>query len=99
MANSVAWPETTELLNSFDCNGYSCINPNKLSHAPAISEFDNARDLGKQSIIFACAHVFTSLHLGPALADNNGTARNELPGEYLNAEPLGVRIAPVFRTA
>ena len=79
------------LLSGFDAD--------VLTHAATIFEFDRARDLRKERIVFAPADVFTRLDGGTALADDDGTAGYELTAEDLHAEPLGVRIATVFRTA
>ena len=54
---------------------------------------------GEERVILAPAHVFAGLDRGAALAHDDRAAGNELPAEDLHAEPLRVRIAPVFGTA
>ena len=75
------------------------INADEFAHPAAISEFHHARHFGKQRVIFAPAYVRTGFDLRTALPHDDGTARNQLAAEDLDAKPLRIGIAPVFRTA
>src|SRR5689334_6172293 len=50
----------------------------------------------KQRIIAANANVETRLKLRPALADDDGTGRNDLPAVGFHASVLGIAVAPVL---
>jgi hypothetical protein len=67
----------------------------KLTHRALIQELDAARDLGKQSVVFAAANVQSWLHACAALPHDNGAAGNDLPAECFESQPLRVRVSPV----
>jgi hypothetical protein len=71
----------------------------KLAQPSAVAKCNHAVNLGEQGVVFAPADVFTGLDFGAALAHDNRPARNQLPAESLHAEPLRIRVAPVFGTA
>ena len=71
----------------------------ELAHAAAITELNSAGDLGKQRVVLAQAAVDAGLDLGAALPHDDGAAGDQLASENLDAEPLRIGIAPVFRTA
>src|ERR1019366_6955286 len=85
-----------DLLRGFDGDG---LDIDELAHPAPIAELDDAADLRKQRVVLAPAHVLTRFDPRATLPDYDGTARNHLAAEHLDAQPLRVRIAPVFGTA
>src|ERR1051325_4516961 len=71
----------------------------ELAEPSALPEHDHAGYAGKQGVVLADADVFAGFEAGAALPDQDGASGYELPPERLYAEPLRIRIAPVFRTA
>jgi hypothetical protein len=71
----------------------------ELAHPAPVLELDHARNLREQRIVLTPTNVQPRLDLGAALPDDDRPARNQLTAEHLHAEPLRVRIAPVFGTA
>src|SRR5579872_4790774 len=71
----------------------------KLAHTPAIVKLHHAGDPGEERIVFAPTNIFAWLDPRAPLAHDDGAARNQLPAEYLHAQALRVRIAPVFGTS
>src|ERR1700723_2031584 len=72
------------------------------SEAAAVAAIDKlhaARDLGEERVVRADAHVDARLDLGAALANDDGSAGNELTGEGLYAQPLCIGIASVCGAA
>src|ERR1039457_3578428 len=65
----------------------------------SIVELHHARDLGEQGIVLAPSDVGARLQFGAPLAHDDAAARHQLAAEDLDAQPLRIRIAPVFRTA
>src|SRR5262245_9912833 len=65
------------------------------AEAPAIVVTHHARDLGKEGVVLASAHVDAWEELGAALAHEDRPARNVLAAERLHAQALGVRVAAV----
>src|SRR5579864_1823255 len=64
------------------------LNHHELAHRTLVQKFDVARDLGKQRVVFSAAHVQPRFHTGPALPDNDGAARHDLPAESIKPQPL-----------
>src|ERR1700722_4689740 len=71
----------------------------ELAHASAIAELDRAGDGRKQRVVLTQADVFARLVTGAALAHDDGSTGDEFAGEHFDAEPLGIGVAAVFRTA
>src|SRR5579864_517023 len=67
----------------------------ELAHGSLVHELDPARDLGKESIIFASADIEPRLHARAALPHNDGSTGHDLPAECLESKPLRIRIAAV----
>src|SRR5580658_6758712 len=65
----------------------------------AIRKLYTARDLGKQRVVGANAHVDARLYAGAALADNDGSTGNQLAGKRLHAQPLRIRVASICGAA
>lgn len=78
-------------------NGLYRINRYEAPSASAIDELDVAIDLGEEGVVATATDVDAGLEAGAALADDDGAAGNELTAKGLDAEPLGVGIATVFR--
>jgi hypothetical protein len=71
------------------------LDHHKLAHRSFVDELDAPRDLGKQRVVFAAAHVQSRFHPRAPLPDDYGPTRNQLPAKSLKAQPLRVRVAPV----
>lgn len=71
----------------------------ELAEPATIAKFNCARDLGKERVVFTQAHVLARLIARAPLPDNNRASANRLPGENLNAQPLRIGIAAVFRAS
>ena len=56
----------------------------------AVDKLDAASHLGKEGVIRAAANIGAGLDAGAALADDDGAPGDELTGEGLDAEALGV---------
>src|SRR5579859_1186068 len=69
------------------------------SQTPLVHVFDDAVNLGEQSVIASQADVLAGLDLGAALPHQNRTAAHQVASEALGAQPLGLGIAAVPRTA
>ena len=67
----------------------------ELAHLSLVQELDASRDLGKEGIVFAAAHVEAGLYPRAALANNDRSPGNDLSAECLETKPLRVGIAPV----
>ncbi|OFV96871.1 MAG: hypothetical protein A3F68_07905 [Acidobacteria bacterium RIFCSPLOWO2_12_FULL_54_10] len=74
-------------------NGY------KLTKAAFFTELDEAGDFCEERIILAPAYIVARLNRRAALADQDGTCRNQLASEPLNAKALGIGIPAISRTA
>src|ERR1700722_13199807 len=61
----------------------------------AAGEFNLAVFQGKQGVVRADSDVKTRLEFCSALAEDNGTGRDDLPTVGFNAEILGIAVAPV----
>ena len=78
--------------------GSAAYDVDELAHAAAIAKLDDARDFGEQRIVFAPADILAGLDRVPRCRTMMEPP-SPLAAESLDAEPLRVRIAPVFRTA
>src|SRR4051794_1670656 len=72
------------------------LHADKLAHTATITVRHNARNLSEQRVVLAQADVLAGFKFGPALPDDDRTARNQLPAEDFYAQPLCIRIAAVF---
>src|SRR5207248_1665775 len=70
-------------------------NLHELAHRSFVEEFDAARDLREQRIVFAAANVQPRLHARSALPHDDGPARDQLSAESLKPEPLRIRVAAI----
>jgi hypothetical protein len=75
------------------------VDVDELAHPSAISKFDNTGHFRKQGVVLAPADIVARLQFGAALTDDDAAAGDQLSAENLDAEPLRVRIAPIFGTA
>jgi hypothetical protein len=66
-----------------------------LAHLSAIHEFNAARDLGEERVVFAFADIESGLYARAALPDDDRSARDKLSAECLKAKALRVRVASV----
>src|SRR5262249_46447445 len=64
-----------------------------------VLELDDPGDLGEQRIVLAEADVLAGVEATAALADEDRAAGDEVAVVALDAEPLGVAVAPVARAA
>jgi len=71
----------------------------KPTHAPLVLVLDHPGNLGIQGVVLAEPHVITRLQTCPALPNQDGAPRYELPVESLDAQSLCVGIAAVARTS
>jgi hypothetical protein len=76
------------------CLGFDDVD--ELAQAPAIAKLNRTRYPRKQGVVFADANVLARLVPCPALPHDDRTARHHLTAEYLDAQPLRVRVAPVL---
>src|SRR5947209_8210794 len=75
------------------------LDADKLAHPSTIAELHDAGDLREQGVVLAPADVFSGLDFRAALPHDDRSAGNKLPAERLDAKPLRIGIAPIFRTA
>jgi hypothetical protein len=71
----------------------------ELAHAPTIAELDDAGDRRKQRIVLAKSHVLARFVARTTLANDDGASGHNLTREYLDSQPLRIRVAAVFGTA
>jgi hypothetical protein len=71
----------------------------KAAGAATVDELDAAIDFSEEGVVGAAADVEAGLNPGAALADDDGTAGDNLASEELDAEALCVGVAAVFRAA
>ena len=62
----------------------------------AIFKAHHAVDQREQRIVLRARHILSGLVARAALPDQDAAARNHLAAETLHAQPLAVRIAPVY---
>jgi len=56
---------------------------------------DNAGDFGEQGVVSPNTYIFAGLEFGSALPNQNGSVRDQLAAETLDAQSLGMTIAAV----
>src|SRR5579859_5368932 len=66
------------------------LNHHELAHRALVQELDAARDFGKESVVFAAAHIQPGLYARAPLPHNDGAAGDDLPAKCLEAKPLRV---------
>ena len=66
------------------------LDHHELAHLSLVQEFDAARDLGEEGVIFAAADVQPRLHPRAALPDDDCPAGHQLPAECLESKPLRI---------
>src|SRR5271157_755025 len=64
------------------------VDGDELAHAPAVPELDHAGHLGEKRVVLAPADIEAGFDPGAALADDDGTAGDQLSAENFHAEPL-----------
>ena len=63
--------------------------------APAIAECHDSVNLGEKRVVLSSPNVKAWVEPRSALPDQDAPARDELPGESLDAQSLGMRVASV----
>ena len=71
--------------------------PDELTRRVALRVPDAERR--EEGVVAAHAHVRARVELGATLANQDGAAGDDFPGEPLDAEALRVGVAPVFSRA
>src|SRR5215831_13220394 len=66
------------------------LDHDELAQRAAIGELDPPRNLGKERIVLAAAHVQPGLHARTALPNDDGAAGDDLSAKRFEAEPLCV---------
>jgi hypothetical protein len=69
----------------------------ELAEAATITKLDDAGYACEQGVVLADTYILASLVAGAALTYEDGASGDVLAAEALNAEPLCIRIAAVFR--
>src|SRR5262245_15807878 len=75
--------------------GFGGGDADEAAAAATIFKLDVAGDEREKRVVLALTHIFTSLMLGAALANQNRAGVDQLSAKALYAEPLSVRIAAV----
>src|SRR5205085_9219570 len=75
------------------------VDADEFAAPPFFLELAHAGDEREEGVVAAAPDVVARLEAGAALADQNLAAQHRLAAEALHAQPLGIRIAPVARTA
>jgi hypothetical protein len=74
------------------------LNMDKFPETAAILELNDARYLGKKGIVASDPHIPPGFVSCSPLPDNNSPARHQLPGETLDAKPLGLAVSSIAGT-
>ena len=68
--------------------GFDGMNAHESSPAPTVFELNNAGGTSEQRIVFSPTHVVARLEPSTSLANDDGSSRNPLPAEGLDAQSL-----------
>ena len=74
---------------------YSLVDTHLLAGLVVALELHHTRDLGKERVVVALAHVIAGMELGPALPYDDRTCVHLLAVEALHAEVLRIAVSAV----
>src|SRR2546421_14015 len=75
------------------------LTADELAETATIAKLNDAWHFRKQRIVFPAPDILAGLVARAALPDDNGATRHHFAAENLYAEPLGVGITAILRTA
>lgn len=78
-----------QLRSAFGIDAY------ELTSLPLVFKFDESLDQGEQRVVFAAADVIAGFPFCSALPGDDIAAENVLAAEFLESEPLSVRVAAI----